>query len=218
MHTVLLKDNNDVLIFGANKYGQLGLGNNYYQNKPVTLMQGIAIRQIACGGLHTVILQDDNDVLVFGRNHYGQLGLGHNDNQNKPITLMQGIYIRQIACGRYHTVILQDDNDVLVFGENDKGQLGLGHNRNQNKPVTLMQGIAVRQIACGDNHIVSLRAKAQTNLPLGTRSLLEKIRVSFLNKVILQDDNDVLVFGANGYGQLGLEHNDDQNKPMTLMQ
>ena len=32
-----------------NYYGQLGLGHNDNQNKPVTLMQGIPIRQIACG-------------------------------------------------------------------------------------------------------------------------------------------------------------------------
>ena len=31
-------------------------------------------------------------------------------------------------------------------------------------------------------------------------------------------NNDVLVFGANNYGQLGLGHNDDQNKPIILMQ
>ena len=142
MHTVLLKDNNDVLIFGANNYGQLGLGNNYHQNKPVTLMQGIAIRQIACGEDHTVILQDDNDVLVFGRNDSGQLGLGHNTSQNKPITLMRGTAIRQITCGEFHTIILQDNNDVLIFGWNNNGQLGLGYYANQNKPITLMHNVA----------------------------------------------------------------------------
>ena len=134
--------NNDVLVFGANNYGQLGLGHNRNQNKPVTLMQGIPIRQIDCGANHIVILQDNNDVLVFGHNYHGQLGLGHNRDQNKPITLMQGIPIRQIACGGYHTVILQDNNDVLVFSGNDDGQLGLGHNRHQNKPITLMHNVA----------------------------------------------------------------------------
>ena len=89
MHTVIVKDDNDVQVFGDNHYGQLGLGHHNNQNKPATLMHGISIRQIACGEDHTVILQDDNDVLVFGRNDYGQLGLGHNESQNKPVTLMQ---------------------------------------------------------------------------------------------------------------------------------
>ena len=29
-------------------------------------MQGIAIRQIACGANHTMILKENNEVLVFG--------------------------------------------------------------------------------------------------------------------------------------------------------
>jgi len=52
-----------------------------------------------------------------------------------------------------------------------------------------MQGIAIRQITCGYYHTI-----------------------------ILQDDNDVVVFGRNDDGQLGLEHNNNQNKPVTLMQ
>ena len=39
MHTVLVKENNDVLVFGRNYEGQLGLGHNDDQNKPITLMQ-----------------------------------------------------------------------------------------------------------------------------------------------------------------------------------
>ena len=54
-HTVILQDDNDVLVFGSNEYGQLGLGHNAHQNKPITLMQGIVIRQIACGENHTVL-------------------------------------------------------------------------------------------------------------------------------------------------------------------
>ena len=47
MHTVLLKDDNNVIVFGRNFSGQLGSGHNSYQNKPQTLMQWTAIRQIA---------------------------------------------------------------------------------------------------------------------------------------------------------------------------
>ena len=59
-----------MLVFGFNDYGQLGLGHNISQNKPQILMQGIAIRQIACGNDHTIILKktmmcsflDDNNI------------------------------------------------------------------------------------------------------------------------------------------------------------
>jgi len=141
MHTIIVKNNHDVLVFGANEHGQLGLGHIDNQLEPQTLMQKIPIRQIACGYRHTVILRENNDVLVFGRNIHGQLGLGHNDGQYESQILMQGIVIRQIACGAQHTIILQENNDVLVFGYNGRGQLGLGHNDNQNKPVKLMQNV-----------------------------------------------------------------------------
>ena len=96
MHTVIVNENNDVLVFGHNRYGQLGLCHNDNQNKPVTLVQGIAIRQIACGNYHTIILQDNNDVLVFGCNYEGQLGLGHTESQNKPVILMQNV--KKVPC------------------------------------------------------------------------------------------------------------------------
>ena len=44
MHTVIVKENDDVLIFGRNYDGQLGLGHNHDQNKSVTLMKNV--RQI----------------------------------------------------------------------------------------------------------------------------------------------------------------------------
>ena len=44
-HTIILQDNNDVLIFGRNNNGRLGLGHNDNQNKPIRLMQNVALLQ-----------------------------------------------------------------------------------------------------------------------------------------------------------------------------
>ena len=53
MHTIMVKDNNDVVAFGYNKYGQLGLGHNNDQNWPALIMLKIPILQIAHGFNHT---------------------------------------------------------------------------------------------------------------------------------------------------------------------
>ena len=68
-HTIILKENNEVFVFGCNNYGQLGLGHYENQNRPIILMQEIPIYQIACGHYHTMILKENGDVLVFGYNH-----------------------------------------------------------------------------------------------------------------------------------------------------
>ena len=92
MHTIMVKDNDDIIAFVYNIYG-----HKDDQHKPALMMQGIPIRQIACGYNYTVILGEENDVFVVGNNCDGQLGLGQNYSQNKPIRLMGEI--SHIACG-----------------------------------------------------------------------------------------------------------------------
>jgi len=89
--------------FGYNRYGQLGLGHDKSQNKPITLMQGIPIRQIACGSFsycHSTRPTMTFSFLVV--NDSGQLGLGHNRYQNKPQNIDAGNRHTQIACGDDH--------------------------------------------------------------------------------------------------------------------
>ena len=109
---MILKENNDVIVFGNNECGQLGLGHDNNIKKPVVLMRNTPIRHVTCGGEHTIILTEDDNVLVFGCNSFGQLGLGNNCDQYSPQTLLQGIAIRKIACGEHHTIILKENNDI----------------------------------------------------------------------------------------------------------
>ena len=58
-HTIIYKNNGDVLVFGDNDYGQLGLGHNNNINIPTLLMNDTTIRNIICGGYHTIIYKDN---------------------------------------------------------------------------------------------------------------------------------------------------------------
>jgi alpha-tubulin suppressor-like RCC1 family protein len=142
-HSIILKINGEVYVFGCNNDGQLGLGHNKNQNVPQLLMSDEGISQIACGGYHTIILKNNGEMYAFGDNLSGQLGLGHNQNQNTPQLLMKDENISQIACGGCHTIILKNNNELYVFGNNIIGQLGLGHNENQNVPQLLMSNVSL---------------------------------------------------------------------------
>ena len=80
-HSMIYLENNDLLVFGRNDYGQLGLGHNKNQNDPIKLMNE-KIKMISFGWCHSMIYLENNDLLVFGMNNDGQLGLCHNKNQN----------------------------------------------------------------------------------------------------------------------------------------
>lgn len=201
-HIVILKDNDDVLVMGKNRFGQLGLRSNN-RIEPQLLMHGEKIQQIACGEHHTVILKANGIVLVFGINSNGALGLGDHVIRTVPSMLMIDESIKQIACGMDYTIILKSNNDVLVFGKNNFGQLGLDHDKSIYKPELLMRGKPIRQIICA---------------PLGSHTIIH------------MSDNSVVGFGLNGQNQLGsticnskminslFKRHYDKYPPMFLMQ
>ena len=115
MNNFIYNLNGDVLVFGNNSYGQLGLGHNNNMNTPTLLMNDTTIRNIICGGIHTIVYKDNGDVLVFGYNTYGQLGLGHNNDVNVPTLLMNDTTIKNIICGGIHTIVYKDNGNILVF-------------------------------------------------------------------------------------------------------
>ena len=139
-------------------------------------------------------------VYGFGRNKEGQLGLGSpmhmnvNDQiQKQPQKLTDlteyledkgGIELR---CGGYHTAVLVENREkLLTFGQNCFGQLGLGHMDDRFSPeeVEMPEDVSgpIKMLACGGGHTVVVTAARQ-----------------------------VLAFGRNNRGQLGvgdMEHKD----------
>ena len=136
-YTVILNElkSNEILVFGYNSYGQLGLGHteNVYVPKLLTLDDSII--RVSCGESHTMILSDEGKVIVFGRNHHGQLGFNNCIDQNTPQLLMIDTTIRQINCTYYNSTILKNNGQALIFGNNMYGQLGL----NNTKPILTPQ-------------------------------------------------------------------------------
>ena len=80
-------DGSELLGFGDNQDGQLGLGDNKNINLPTLVMTDTTIRQIVCGYRHTFIFKKSGELFAFVYNDDGQLGLGDNNNRNTPTLL-----------------------------------------------------------------------------------------------------------------------------------
>ncbi|XP_041652674.1 secretion-regulating guanine nucleotide exchange factor [Cheilinus undulatus] len=117
--------------WGANSYGQLGLGHVEDQSVPrladTTPLQNKAARAVRGGGGHSVVITESAEVFVCGQNHKGQLGLGH-DADIATFTLCHSLKQRvtKVACGWDFTLLLTDCAQVLACGSNAFGQLGVG--------------------------------------------------------------------------------------------
>ncbi|KAM9658020.1 secretion-regulating guanine nucleotide exchange factor [Trichechus inunguis] len=118
--------------WGANSYGQLGLGHK----EDVLLPQQLndfcepgCVRRITGGGGHSAVVTDGGGLFVCGLNKDGQLGLGHTEDvlYFTPCTSLLGCPIQQVACGWDFTIILTEGGQVLSCGSNSFGQLGVPH-------------------------------------------------------------------------------------------
>ncbi|XP_018429019.1 PREDICTED: probable E3 ubiquitin-protein ligase HERC4 [Nanorana parkeri] len=157
-----LSRESQIFAWGANRYGQLGLGyeqKNVNAPRPLKSLSGIPFHQIAAGGAHSFALTLSGAVFGWGRNKFGQLGLNDEKDRDFPFLLksLRSHKIVYICCGEDHTAALTKEGGVFTFGAGGYGQLGHNsttHEINPRKVFELMGNI-VTQIACGRQHTLA---------------------------------------------------------------
>ena len=116
--------------WGANNYGQLGLGTfTEQENRPVTVTSVVApedIVKVVGGGGHTLMLDRAGNVYSAGWNKTGQLGLGHTQPCVSVFTKVDSFCdkIVKIAAGWDFSIFLTEHGEVFTCGNNSFGQLG----------------------------------------------------------------------------------------------
>jgi len=190
-HSMILKNNGDLMVFGDNSCGQLGLENVDKVNKPTLLMNSLEIKSIHCGGFYSMILMKNGELFVFGDNYYGQLGLGNTHNISKPTLPMKDPRIKLICCGRDISMILKNNGELLIFGNNLFGQLGLG-------------------LKCDKKYVT-------TPTVLIIDSEIQSISCGFWYTFILKNNGDLYVFSCNNHNHNGFGHDKNFLEPTLLM-
>ncbi|KAK9685781.1 HECT-domain (ubiquitin-transferase) [Popillia japonica] len=162
-HSIALTNNGDLFSWGANNYGQLGIGTvTPRESNPtvVVSLTGIPIALIACGGNHTFALSKSGAVFGWGKNSMGQLGLNDTNSRSYPCQLrtLRNIKVRFISCGSDFSSFLTIDGGVLTCGAGMCGQLGHGNASNEILPrqVLELMGSIITQITCGRQHTLAL--------------------------------------------------------------
>ncbi|KAL3673478.1 hypothetical protein V7S43_001188 [Phytophthora oleae] len=182
-HSAVVSSNGELLMFGMNDCGQLGLDHTQHQHTPqlVDALSSQVVTKVACGLYHTVASTSGGEVYSFGKNDYGQLGLGHARNMKVPALAKTSLgesddKIVTVSCGYYHTVAISEKGKLITWGRNDYGQLGIGSKEHKNTAqyVPLPLSSKIKSASCGCYHTL-----------------------------ILMSNGRVMVFGRNNKGQLG---------------
>jgi len=126
-HTFVITSYTQVMSFGRNSEGQLGVGDVVDRNIPTFVTALGQTGGISCGGFHTII-EMKNVLFPFGSNTFGQLGLPQYISMvTFPSFEMkfENTFPTGVICGLYHSIATFSNGEVKSFGQNNCGQLGL---------------------------------------------------------------------------------------------
>eukprot|EP00759_Apiculatamorpha_spiralis_P015443 PhF_6_TR2216/c0_g1_i1/m.3696 len=214
-----------VYTFGANRNGQLGIGDSMsYCVTPSLVPLPLSdpedeIADIVSGSYHVLCITTKGLVFGWGQNQFGQLGLetSHPHIVSHPVLLPLGFEVTKAAAGSGHSVFLSVSNDVYVCGS--------GRQSLQQLRQVLVSGIG------GVGRIVAVYASLETSFALTSHGsvyawgegvpgmllsskptklhisseepAIVKIAVSRKHCVALTMHNEVYVVGLGDHGELG---------------
>lgn len=108
-----------------------------------------------------------------------------------------------VACGADHMAALTNDGTVYTWGCGGNGRLGHGHEQDVKKPQRVEAiSNAIIFIACG-GYRVSLSLQHAQQQPVTT--LTTHTTHTSYHMGAITDDNTLLLWGWNAYGQCGVE-------------
>ncbi|GMH11387.1 hypothetical protein Nepgr_013228 [Nepenthes gracilis] len=148
--------------WGWGDFGRLGHGNSsdFFTPQPIKALDGVRIKQIACGDSHCLAVTLLGEVASWGRNQNGQLGLGTVEDSLVPQKLQafQGIPVKMVAAGAEHSTAITEDGEIYGWGWGRYGNLGLGDREDRLVPqrVSSVKGEKMILVACGWRHTISV--------------------------------------------------------------
>ena len=153
----------EIFAWGADRYGQLGLGNQQggrCYSTPRFCSFSIIIRAVSCGEEHSSLITGDGQIFTVGSNSEGRLGLGDRImTQSTTPCLVEALShfnAIHIYCGWGHTAAVMDNGELYTWGVGEHGALGIADTESQWFPVKVTlpgkQPTIVVNATCGTRH------------------------------------------------------------------
>lgn len=126
MHACALTDRGAAHCWGANDYGQLGIGTQSSSATPITVRSSPLFSSIVAGTDHSCGLTPSGEAWCWGRNDAGQLGGAANLSVPEPVRVVTTVRFKKLSLGRRTTCGIAMDDTLWCWGSNDGGLLGRG--------------------------------------------------------------------------------------------
>ncbi|XP_058735597.1 ultraviolet-B receptor UVR8-like isoform X3 [Vicia villosa] len=244
-YTVARSDSSkNVYSWGWGDFGRLGHGDHsdLFIPHPIGALQGLKIKQIACGDCHCLAVTMESKVLSWGRNQNGELGLGTTEDSLVPqkVLAFEGIRIKMVAAGAEHSVAITEDGDLYGWGWGRYGNLGLGDKNDRLIPEKVnIVGVKIGMVSCGWRHTISVSSSGELYthgwskygqlghgdfedhlVPRKVQALSDKfisqVSGGWRHSMALTSSGQLFGWGWNKFGQIGIGNNFDCCSPMLV--
>jgi len=241
-HTCGLDITGKVYCWGSNKFGELGIGSNQENKRPI-LVKNLSIgnRYISTGYEHNCVLTASGGVRCWGHNQAGQLGDGTQADSNLPVEVIHDSGIaRGLSTGIEHSCILNSLGGVECWGANTFGQLGVeGYEFSKNPIGVTNLGSGTTQISSGWYHTCALTVAggvkcwgsnksgqlgngtfSDSRIPVDVIDLnfgVRAISAAAEHTCAITAVGAVKCWGSNQSGELGNGNNENSNSPQDVI-
>jgi trimeric autotransporter adhesin len=144
--------------WGANRLGELGLGDTKRRLSPQRVGAGTAWTRVAGGDQFCLALKRDGSLWAWGSNDMGQLGLGRGSNapRLRPRRVGSGLW-KAIGAGSEFSIGIKRDGSLWAWGNNYLGQLGLGDKDTRWLPTRVGHERSWTSVAVGYLFVLALK-------------------------------------------------------------
>ncbi len=237
-HTCALKTDTSVWCWGANQYGQSGLGAAMARIHSPTAVPGMTgVAKIFGGHWATCALKIDGSVWCWG--------IGLDGIRPKawtalytPTLLAAVTDAKTIAMGWYHFCYTKNaDGSVWCWGDNQYGQMGNAMNPVEPVPVQISGLSNVTGLTAGSGHVCALKndntvecwgrgidgelgngANNNETAPVTVTGLGDAVKISAYSThtCATRQDSSAVCWGAGDFGMLGNGDIVSQNTPVPV--
>jgi alpha-tubulin suppressor-like RCC1 family protein len=241
-HTIGIKSDSSMWVWGFNNFGQLGTQNIVNYSSPVTTNpSGTVYYQPAAGYYHSAVIKTDGTLWMWGYNFDGELGTNDRTNRSSMIqTVSGGNSWKDVHCGLYHTISVKTDGSLWLWGLNTDGQLGDNSSSNKSSPVqTISAGTtwvdsgsgsfhscAIKNDGSlwlwgnntygqlGDNTVTKKSSPVQT---VSAGTLWKQVSCGYWHTAAVKLDGSLWLWGRNNQGQLGDNTTTNRSSPVQTI-
>lgn len=205
-HILAINSDMKVLAWGANSYGQLGIGTfSYFEKSPqmIKSLKDTKVEMVSAGRSHSMILSKEKKVYSFGSAEHGKLGVGYlkpTIMNSNPIEIKELSNIFHIDCGDSHSLAIRTDKVLFTWGQGWNGQLGFGTKETCYEPRLLLSTIQWQYAACGSSHTIAISTENRVYQWGEIFMEDEELELLIPNQVkVLKDTPIKKVYASDGY-------------------